>query len=560
MHHRIALTLGLIVAALLHATASYAQRLEIHYINVGWGNSMLIKGPDGTTVLIEAGNTGKGTNEVVPYLKSIGIQPANGLDYVIGGHQHCDHIGGLDEVIQAGYNVRIKQYYNGSSYQSTCVDGWNSAAAGTTAGAPVTMPVGLVIPLGSGAKITAVAVAGRIIGGGTVSVSDENDKSIALLIQLGGFDMLWASDLGGGSIDQACTGRSTTQVDVETSIVQAISPGGAFPLIAAKGIDVLNTNHHGSESSTNMNWMNYSEPAVALIGTGAGQSAGWDFPRRDVLENVLLAAATCITAPPALVLQSEEGSPTGSLTSFMGYSVGDITISTDGQLEFTVSANGAVTQGPNEVAAAGLPRVIALDDVVTPDTVPPTVSIAAPADGAIVSGSVAVTANATDNVGVARVEFYLDNVLQNTDTAAPWAWSWDTAGAVNGTHTLLAKAADAAGNVNTSASIVVSVNNVTGDTTAPSVPAGLTAAAGPSGSLSIALQWTASTDNVGVTGYQVWRASSSNGVYTQIATTTVTSFTDTGLPAGARRFYYVKAYDAAGNVSAASNKANARAR
>src|SRR5207248_3967986 len=87
-----------------------AQQLEIHYIDVGWGGSVFIKGPDGTTVLMEAGNTGKGTQYVIPYLQSIGVMPTNGFDYMIGGHQHCDHIGGLDEVINAGYNVRIKQY------------------------------------------------------------------------------------------------------------------------------------------------------------------------------------------------------------------------------------------------------------------------------------------------------------------------------------------------------------------------------------------------------------------------------------------------------------------
>ena len=70
---------------------------------------------------MEAGNTGKGTQYVVPYLKAIGLQPAGGLDYTIAGHQHCDHIGGMDEVINAGYNVRSKNYYNGSSYSSTCV-------------------------------------------------------------------------------------------------------------------------------------------------------------------------------------------------------------------------------------------------------------------------------------------------------------------------------------------------------------------------------------------------------------------------------------------------------
>ena len=354
-----------------------AQQLEIHYINVNWGGSVLVKGPNGTTVLMEAGNTGKGTTRVVPYLQSIGIMPANGLDYTIAGHQHCDHIGGLDEVIQAGYNVRIKNYYNGSSYQSSCVDEWNAAAATTTAGAPVAVPVGTQIQLGNGARLTVVARNGSIIGGGSVAVSDENDRSIAVLIQYGGFDYLWASDMGGGNIDEACTGRFTSsQTDVESSVIQAISPGGTFPLISSGGIDVLHVNHHGSESSTNKNWMNLARPAVAVISTGSGQSSGWDFPRIDVVEHVLLAQATaCITVPPALVLQTEEGSPTGSLTSFAGYSVGDVKITTDGVSTFTVSADGAVTEGPNEVAAAGLPRTIALDDITgPPDTTPPVIS------------------------------------------------------------------------------------------------------------------------------------------------------------------------------------------
>src|ERR1051325_1216168 len=86
------------------AVPLFAQTLEIHYIDVGWGGSVLVKGPNGTTVLLEGGDTGEGTAHVVPYLQSIGINATNGLDYMIGGHQHCDHIGGLDEGINAGYD------------------------------------------------------------------------------------------------------------------------------------------------------------------------------------------------------------------------------------------------------------------------------------------------------------------------------------------------------------------------------------------------------------------------------------------------------------------------
>ncbi|MGK2859702.1 MAG: right-handed parallel beta-helix repeat-containing protein [Thermoanaerobaculia bacterium] len=350
------------IALLLLPSFVRGQLLEIHYIDVGWGSSVLVRGPDGTTVLLEAGETGKGTQDVVPYLKKIGIRPDDGLDYVIGGHQHCDHIGGLDEVIQAGYDVRERQYANASSYSSTCVDVWNAAAATTTAGAPVPMPVGTVLPLGSGARITCIARNGSIIGGGSVAVSDENDRSIALLLQYGGFDYLWAGDLGGGS--DACTGRSTSQKNVETAVIRAISPGGTAPLISAGGIDVLHVNHHGSESSTNPEYFTLARPDLAVIAVGDGQTSGWDLPQIDVVENVLLGqASACVTAPPTFVLQTEEGFPKGSRTSTAGYCVGNITITTDGRSIFTVSADGDVHQGPVELSASGLPRSFTIDEI-----------------------------------------------------------------------------------------------------------------------------------------------------------------------------------------------------
>src|SRR3954464_6195243 len=438
----------------LVALPLFGQNLEIHYIDVGWGGSVFIKGPDGTTVLLEAGNTGGGTAHVVPYLQSIGVQPANGLDYVIGGHQHCDHIGGLDEVINAGYNVRVKQYYNGSSYSSSCADGWNAASASTTAGAPIAMPVGTVIQLGNGATLTCIARNGSIIGGGSVAVTDENDRSIALLIKYGGFDYIWASDLGGSEL--ACTGRSTAQLDVETSVINAISPGGAWPLISAGGIDLLHVNHHGSESSTNPTYFNKAKPAVAIIGVGNGESTGWGLPRIDVVDNVLNANATaCVTAPPAFVLQTEEGNPGSTLMSHSGFCVGNIKVTTDGLSLFTVSADGAVHQGPNELVASGLPRSFTIDDTGGGggDTVLPTTSITAPAAGATVSGTTTVSASASDNVGVTKVEFYLDGALQATDTTSPYSWSWNTTGTTNGSHSLTSKAYDAALNAGTSPAV-----------------------------------------------------------------------------------------------------------
>lgn len=94
----------------------------------------------------------------------------------------------------------------------------------------------------------------------------------------------------------------------------------------------------------------------------------------------------------------------------------------------------------------------------------------------------------------------------------------------------------------------------TADTTPPTVPGNL--AASPA-KRKITLSWTASTDNVGVTGYNVLRSSTSTGTFTKIGTSTTTGYTDSGLTTGTTWFYQVTAYDAAGNVSAASNTASA---
>jgi len=85
---------------------------------------------------------------------------------------------------------------------------------------------------------------------------------------------------------------------------------------------------------------------------------------------------------------------------------------------------------------------------------------------------------------------------------------------------------------------------VPADTVAPSVPAGVAAVA--SGSTSVNVSWSASTDNVGVTGYRVLR----DGVV--VTTVPGTSFADSGLTAGATYGYSVVAVDAAGNASAPS--------
>jgi chitodextrinase len=94
------------------------------------------------------------------------------------------------------------------------------------------------------------------------------------------------------------------------------------------------------------------------------------------------------------------------------------------------------------------------------------------------------------------------------------------------------------------------------DTTPPSVPTGLSATAISSSQIN--LSWTASTDNVGVTGYRIYRCQGTSCTPSvQVATSATNSYSDTALSASTAYVYAVAAYDAAGNVSAQSTSASA---
>jgi glucose/arabinose dehydrogenase len=94
------------------------------------------------------------------------------------------------------------------------------------------------------------------------------------------------------------------------------------------------------------------------------------------------------------------------------------------------------------------------------DTTPPTVAVSAPAAGATVSGSVTLGATATDNVGVTRVKWFLDGTeVATSPSGPPWTRPWNSNSVANGSHRLIAKARDAAGNWGTSRAITITVSN-----------------------------------------------------------------------------------------------------
>ena len=197
----------------------------------------------------------------------------------------------------------------------------------------------------------------------------------------------------------------------------------------------------------------------------------------------------------------------------------------------------------------------------TPSGVPDTQSPTAPTNlTAGVSGNqinLSWTAS-TDNVGVTgyMVERCQGAGCSNfAQIAVPTTTAFTDAGLAAATSfSYRVRATDAAGNLS-GYSNTASATTAAPDTQAPTAPGSLTAAGASSSQIN--LGWTASTDNVGVTGYLVERCQGAGcSGFAQIATPTTTAFSDTGLTAGASYSYRVRATDAAGNLSGYSNTAS----
>lgn len=175
------------------------------------------------------------------------------------------------------------------------------------------------------------------------------------------------------------------------------------------------------------------------------------------------------------------------------------------------------------------------------DTVAPTAPTLA-ASGTTQTTTSLSWSGATDNVAVTGYDVYKDGTLLGSTTSTSYAVSGLTASI---SYTFTVKAKDASGNVSV-ASNAVSVTTLAPvvDTTAPTAP---TLTASGTTSTTTSLSWSGATDNIGVTGYDVYKGT------TLLGSTTTTTYAVSGLTASTSYSFTVKAKDAAGNISVASN-------
>jgi len=234
----------------------------------------------------------------------------------------------------------------------------------------------------------------------------------------------------------------------------------------------------GSTTTISLNSQNTNSPRAMFVGrAGTKLYSSFNFSTSQMYQYSIQSTttpATTITAPTdhttvssTVVTLAAEAYDDSSVSSVKFYIDGSL-VGTDNSSPYSVAwdstsvADGSktleavVTDDSSNVATSS-PYTITVSN----DLTVPTVSITAPSNGSSVSGnSVTFSANASDNLSVAGVKFYVGNsLISSEDTSSPYGVTWNTASSTSGSKTLVAVARDSAGNVATSSSVTITVAN-----------------------------------------------------------------------------------------------------
>lgn len=253
------------------AAVAQAPTLRIYHIDVGQGDATLIVGPTGKTCLVDAGDVGHGTGDVLPLLAQIG---ATQIDVSVATHWHSDHYGAFIELKNNGfwplvaYDRGLDASLNGQFLYSNYV-----AAMGVRR---ATMNVGDVVDLGGGASLQCVCGNGTPLGGSAVPLGGtaqiENNRSLVVKVSFGNFQAVIGGDLEGGFNGTA---------DVESAAAAAVGD-----------VDLYKVHHHGSDTSTNSLWLATIRPEVSVVSCGDGNPYG--HPHQNVVTALLAAPDTAM--------------------------------------------------------------------------------------------------------------------------------------------------------------------------------------------------------------------------------------------------------------------------
>lgn len=258
------LCLGIAAAAILYPHGKRGQ-LEIVMLNIGQGDCFFLRGPDGTTGLIDGGSSSVdqvGRYRLEPFLKSQGV---GSLDYVWVSHGDIDHISGIEELFKrrrVGVKIRHLVLPPEEFWEEKLL---NLASLAWEQGIPVfTMGQGQIFQAGG---MTLMCIAPGGTDDETVE-SPGNEASMALSLSYGEFDMLFTGDL---------------EKDGEEAAVKWMAEAqerGELP----ESYEILKVGHHGSRNATGEELLEIVRPACAWISAGEGNRYG--HPHKEVLERL----------------------------------------------------------------------------------------------------------------------------------------------------------------------------------------------------------------------------------------------------------------------------------
>ncbi len=301
-------------------------------------------------------------------------------------------------------------------------------------------------------------------------------------------------------------------------------------------------------------------PVVYQSGTGS--------PYSIVLDTTIAAAggdSTPPTAPTGVSAQATPGTPAVNLawnastdnvgvagyTIYRGGSVlGTVAGSTLAYSDTTVASLTAYSYTVDAFDAAGNHSAQSgAASLTTPDWTPPSVPAGLAATAKSPTEIDLGWSASTDNVGVAGYTIYRNGSVVASTSAGTTTWA-DLTVSPSTSYSYTVDAFDAAGNHSAPSAPISATTPAVPDTQAPTVPAGVAAHAGPVGEVDVS--WQASTDNVGVTGYTVYR----NGIMLATSAASNLAYADKSAAGSTSYSYTVDAFDAAGNHSLQSGAAS----
>lgn len=212
-----------------------AKQMKVHYIDVGQGDSIYIKGPEGEDILIDGGGKGKG-DEVISYLQS---QKVDDIEIMISTHPDADHIGGLDEVLEA-YKVE-SVYAPQVSHTTQAYEDFLLAVKNE----------GLTIkPVKTGVMLNVKGVSAKFIAPYREYGTNLNDWSAVLHVTYNQKSFLFTGDA-----------ELASEKD----------------MIASKQLlkaDVLKVSHHGADNGSSEEFLRLVQPKYSVISVGSNNSYG----------------------------------------------------------------------------------------------------------------------------------------------------------------------------------------------------------------------------------------------------------------------------------------------